>query len=294
VIRVSTRPDLRDALANLRKNDAKLGFVPTMGFLHEGHASLIRHARHSCDRVVVSLFVNPKQFGPNEDLERYPRDAERDQELCRREGVDILWMPRTEDVYPPGFRTEIHVQGLSDPLCGQMRPGHFTGVATVVARLLGLVRPDRAYFGQKDFQQWRILAQMVEDLALPVEIVRCPIVREPDGLALSSRNTYLSPEDRARALSLSRALARAMSAYLAGERQTDRLLAMARRHLADLDVEYLELRDLDSLQAVSTLDTHAVLAVAARLGQTRLIDNAILAPDSPDTDLPRLLEGAFL
>lgn len=294
MIRVSSRQELHDSLARLKTPAARVGFVPTMGYLHEGHASLIRLARQTSDLVVVSIFVNPKQFGPNEDLDRYPRDLDRDMQLCESEGVDLLFTPQPEDVYPPGFRTEVSVAGLTEPLCGESRPGHFTGVTTVVARLFGLVQPDRAFFGQKDFQQWRVIAQMVDDLALPVEVVRAPIVREADGLALSSRNTYLSSEDRSRALALSRALAQAMRAYVDGERSAERLLAAARSALTSVELEYLELRDADSLQPVSTLDGPAVMAVAARVGKTRLIDNALLAPESPDRGLPRLLEGAAL
>jgi pantoate--beta-alanine ligase len=265
-----------------------------MGYLHEGHASLMRLARQSSDLVVVSIFVNPKQFGPSEDLDRYPRDLERDMRLCEHEGVDLLFTPQSEDIYPPGFRTEVSVAGLTEPLCGASRPGHFTGVTTVVARLFGLVRPDRAFFGQKDFQQWRVIARMVEDLAMPVEIVPGPIVREADGLALSSRNTYLSNEDRQRALALSRALAQAMRMDLAGERSAESLQGAARSALSGLELEYLELRDADTLQPVAVLDAPAVMAVAAKVGKTRLIDNALLAPESPDRGLPRLLEGAAL
>ena len=294
MIRVSSRQELRDSLARLKKPEARVGFVPTMGYLHEGHASLIRLARQTSDLVVVSIFVNPKQFGPHEDLDRYPRDLSRDMQLCAQEGVDLLFTPQPEDIYPPGFRTEVAVAGLTEPLCGASRPGHFTGVTTVVARLFGLVRPDRAFFGQKDFQQWRVIAQMVEDLAMPVSVVRGPIVREADGLALSSRNTYLSNEDRRRALALSRALAMAMRMVLDGERSAERLLVAARSALSEVDLEYLELRDADTLQPVTSLDAPAVMAVAAKVGRTRLIDNALLASDSPDRDLPRLLEGAAL
>jgi pantoate--beta-alanine ligase len=294
VIRVSSRLELDESLDRLRTPGARLAFVPTMGYLHEGHASLIRLARQAADVVVVSIFVNPKQFGPNEDLDRYPRDLERDQALCDREGVDLLFTPTPDVVYPPGFATEVAVSGLTDALCGASRPGHFAGVTTVLARLFGLIRPDRAYFGQKDFQQWRVIARMVEDLAMPVEVVRAPLIREADGLALSSRNTYLSPEDRTRALALSRALAQAMRAYLAGERSAERLLAAARSELAGVDLEYLELRDADTLAPVANLHAPAVLALAAKVGKTRLIDNALLAPDSPDRGLSRLLEGATL
>ena len=294
MIRVSSRQELRDSLARLKKPEVRVGFVPTMGYLHEGHASLIRLARQTSEVVVVSIFVNPKQFGPTEDLDRYPRDLARDMQLCAQEGVDLLFTPQPEDVYPPGFRTEVSVSGLTEPLCGATRLGHFAGVTIVVARLFGLVRPDRAFFGQKDFQQWRVISQMVSDLALPVEVVRAPIVREGDGLALSSRNTYLSAEDRQRSLALSRALAQAMRMYLSGERSAERLLAAARAELSGLDVEYLELRDTDALQPVVAIDAPAVMAIAAKLGKTRLIDNALLAPDSPDRGLPRLLEGAAL
>lgn len=308
MIRVSTRAELREAMARLRAertpetpSDAlsvprgpRVGFVPTMGYLHEGHASLIRHAREASDLVLVSIFVNPKQFGPHEDLDRYPRDLARDTELCRTEGVDLLWTPSSADVYPPGFRTEVRVEGFTEGLCGASRPGHFAGVTTVVARLFGLVKPDLAFFGQKDFQQWRVLAQMAEDLAMDITIVRCPIVREEDGLALSSRNTYLAPDERLRARALSRALALAMRLYLEGERDAERLLDAARAALSDVALEYLELRDADSLMPVSTLQAPAVLAVAARIGKTRLIDNALLAPDSPDRGLANLLEGAAL
>lgn len=292
MIRVSSRHDLHASLASLRRPNARIGFVPTMGYLHQGHVSLIQHARNSSDLVVVSIFVNPKQFGPNEDLDRYPRDLDRDTRLCRESGVDLLWTPTPSDIYPPGFQTEVRVTALEAPLCGADRPGHFTGVATVVARLLGLVRPDVAFFGQKDFQQWRLIARMVEDLALGVSIVRCPIVREPDGLAMSSRNAYLSPDDRRRARALSRALSRAMRAYLAGERTASALLDAARPDLSGLDLQYLELRDADTLAPVERLEAPAVLAVAAKVGSTRLIDNVLLAPDSPDRGLERLLEGA--
>ena len=269
MIRVSSRLELDESLDRLRTPGARVAFVPTMGYLHEGHASLIRLARQTADVVVVSIFVNPKQFGPSEDLDRYPRDLDRDQALCDREGVDLLFTPTPDVVYPPGFATEVAVSGLTDSLCGASRPGHFAGVTTVLARLFG-------------------------DLAMPVEVVRAPLLREADGLALSSRNTDLSAEDRSRALALSRALAQAMRAYLAGERSAERLLAAARSELAGVDLEYLELRDADSLAPVAALDAPAVMVLAAKVGKTRLIDNALLAPDSPDRGLSRLLEGAAL
>lgn len=294
MIRAATRQELDLALARLRTPGARLALVPTMGFLHEGHASLFRLARKEADRVVVSLFVNPKQFGPNEDLDRYPRDLERDLAICRQEGVDLLFTPSPDVVYPPGFRTSVAVADLTAPMCGQTRPGHFTGVTTVLARLFGMIRPDMAVFGQKDFQQWRVVAQMVEDLALPIDIRRAPIVREADGLALSSRNTYLSPDERHRALALSRALAHVVRAYLDGVRSAEALLQLAQKHLEGLDVEYVDLRDVDRLQPVETLSEPAVMALAAKIGRTRLIDNALLAPESPDLGLVRLLEGALL
>lgn len=258
-----------------------------MGFLHEGHTSLMRQARRECGVVVASIFVNPKQFGPQEDLARYPRDLARDRALCEAAGVDVLFVPEVSEMYPPGFATEVTVSAeLTDKLCGAFRPGHFTGVTTVVAKLLNLVRPGRAYFGQKDFQQWRVLSQMARDLAIPTEIVRCPIVREADGLAMSSRNTYLGAEDRAAALRLSRALG--LLVARSQEQPLAEALAAARAHLEAeprLKVQYLEAVDAERLLPAGSAGPGTVALVAAQVGTTRLIDNAVLDPHGPDAAL---------
>lgn len=284
---VATGAELRAALQGATGG---IGFVPTMGYLHEGHSSLMRRARRECGVVVASIFVNPKQFGPTEDLARYPRDLARDRAVCEAAGVDVLFVPSVEEMYPAGFATEVSVAPeLTGGLCGAVRPGHFAGVTTVVAKLLNLVGPDRAYFGQKDFQQWRVLSRMAQDLAFPTEIVRCPIVREPDGLALSSRNTYLSDEDRRAALRLSRALGLLL-------RRSEALplseaLAEARAYLEAepaLSVQYLEAVDAERLSSASAAGPDTVALVAAQVGKTRLIDNAILDPHGPDAGLRAL------
>ena len=269
---VRTVADLRAVLPR----DGRIGLVPTMGALHEGHLSLLRRARAGSDVLVMSLFVNPAQFGPNEDLDAYPRDEARDARLAEAEGVDVLFAPPVEEVYPRGFATTVRVDGLADVLCGAQRPGHFEGVTTVVAKLLNMVRPDVAYFGQKDAQQAIVIRRMVRDLDMPVEIEVCPTVREPDGLALSSRNAYLSPEERALALGLSRALRAAERAVANGEIDAEAVLAAARGELGDLDAEYLELRSTEDLSPVERVNGSTLLAVAARVGRARLIDNAIL------------------
>ena len=269
--------DLRSELAG-RKDVA---LVPTMGFLHEGHLSLIRSARDECDVVVVSLFVNPKQFAEGEDLEAYPRDEARDAALAEESGADILFAPAHEEVYPAGFATTVEVTGLTDVLCGAARPGHFAGVTTVVTKLFNMVRPDVAYFGQKDAQQALVIRKLVRDLDMPVRIEICPTVREPDGLALSSRNAYLSEEERAQALGLSRALRTAEAAVARGVLDADAVLATARAELdaAGVEPEYLELRSAEDLSPVDRVNGSALLAVAARVGQARLIDNTILTGD---------------
>ncbi len=258
-----------------------VGLVPTMGFLHEGHLSLVRAARAECESVVVSIFVNPAQFGPGEDLARYPRDEERDLALLRDEGVDIVFMPPSEEVYPPGFDDWVEVTGpIAERLEGEHRPGHFRGVATVVARLFRVVQPDRAYFGEKDAQQLRVIRRMGADLGLPVEVVGLPIVREPDGLAMSSRNVYLSPAERVRALSLSRALAEAEESFRGGERDAAAIREAARRTLdaAGVEIDYVSVADEGTLEELVAIDRSALLLIAARVGKTRLIDNALLTP----------------
>jgi pantoate--beta-alanine ligase len=277
------RDELRAALAPARREGSSIGLVPTMGFLHEGHLSLLRAARAECDLVVMSLFVNPAQFGPGEDLARYPRDEERDLRLAAEAGVDLAYAPPVEAVYPVGFATKVEVGGgLTDVLDGdpaRRGRGHFRGVTTVVAKLFNSVGPDVAYFGQKDAQQVAVIRRMVRDLDIPVRIEVLPTVREPDGLAMSSRNAYLGPEDRERAVALSRALAAAERGAGAGSLQAG--LEAARRELAEagIEPEYLEARDAEQLQPVAELNGRPVLvAVAARLGGARLIDNVLIQP----------------
>ncbi|MBC7341006.1 MAG: pantoate--beta-alanine ligase [Clostridia bacterium] len=272
---------LRTYLREKRSQGASIGLVPTMGYFHEGHLSLMRAARQDNDVVVVSLFVNPTQFGPNEDLDRYPRDFDRDQRLAAEVGVDAIFAPTPEEMYPPGYATYVEVERLSQGLCGQSRPGHFRGVATVVCKLFNIVQPDRAYFGQKDFQQQLIIRRMVRDLNFPLTIVTVPTVREPDGLAMSSRNAYLSPEERKSALALIRSLKQGEALIRSGESQAQKIRqAMAETLGSDprVRIDYVEVRDPESLEPVSTIDGEVLLAVAAFVGQTRLIDNLVVAP----------------
>ncbi len=268
-----------------------LGFVPTMGYLHEGHLSLVRAARAQNPSVAVSIFVNPAQFGPGEDLDKYPRDLTRDLELLRSAGADLVWTPRGDDMYPPGFQTWITVENVAERLEGALRPGHFRGVATVVAKLFNAVQPDRAYFGQKDAQQVAVIRRMVRDLDMPVQIVVNPIVREPDGLAMSSRNVYLNPDERQAATVLSRALRAAQAAYQAGERDAARLREIALQVFAGEPlacVQYVDVADADTLEALQTLapGQRALLSTAAHVGATRLIDNLILSEDENPPSLP--------
>lgn len=261
----------------------RIGLVPTMGYLHEGHLSLVRIARPRCDLLVVSIFVNPTQFGPGEDYQRYPRDFQRDQALCRRNAVDIVFYPPVEEMYAPNASVYVDEERLSKVLCGASRPGHFRGVLTVVAKLFNIVRPDLAVFGQKDAQQLRLIQQMVRDLNFPVEIVVGPIVREPDGLAMSSRNTYLSSEERLQALCLTRALQRSRELVRAGERDASRLrsemIACIKEYpLARID--YVQIVDWETLQPVEMLERKSLAALAVWIGKTRLIDNAVLEPSA--------------
>ncbi len=264
-----------------RRAGKRLGFVPTMGALHEGHLSLVRAARASSDVVGASIFVNPTQFGPNEDLAKYPRSFERDCEMLEREGVQLLFAPSVEEMYPGGSVTWITVEGLSEKLDGRSRPGHFRGVATVVAKLFHVVEPDVAFFGQKDAVQVAVIRRMVRDLNLAVEIVVCPIVREADGLALSSRNAYLHPEQRKHALVLHRSLLRVRKLVEAGERNAFNLLAAGSEELAhenSVRLDYFEIVDPDTLDPVEDVSEGALVAVAAYVGSTRLIDNILLCP----------------
>jgi pantoate--beta-alanine ligase len=278
---VRTVRAVREAVRRERAAGASIGLVPTMGFFHEGHLSLIRRARGTCDFVVVSLFVNPAQFGPGEDLEAYPRDEQHDLALAEAEGVDVVFAPPAEEVYPEGFSTTVEVGGLTGTLegdPGQRGSAHFRGVTTVVTKLFNMVAPDVAFFGQKDAQQALVIQKLVRDLDIPVRIQVCPTVRDSDGLALSSRNAYLSPEERRRALGLSRALRAAEARVAAGELEAGAVLAAARRELAaaGVDPDYLELRSAGDLSPVERVNGSTLLTVAARVGRTRLIDNTIL------------------
>lgn len=275
---ITTAAELRRALAEARRADKRIGFVPTMGYLHDGHLALVEASRARCDITVVSIFVNPTQFGPNEDLSTYPRDFERDEKLCRDAGVAIVFAPVAQEIYPAQFETFVEPGELVKPLCGAFRPGHFRGVATVVCKLFNMVQPDAAFFGQKDFQQCAVVRRMAIDLNFPIEIVTVPTVREADGLAMRSRNRYLSDEERRRAHAISRGLFAAAGEFRAGERSAKKLVAIARWHLeAVVGLQYLELVDRDTLEpAESPLRRPVVLCAAAYVGSTRLIDNVIL------------------
>ncbi len=278
---VQTIPELHAVRVTLPE---PVGFVPTMGFLHEGHLSLVRAARAACASVVVSIFVNPTQFGPNEDFAAYPRDLARDLALLEPLGVDLVWAPQVEDLYPPAFQTWVVVEELTRPLEGAMRPGHFRGVTTVVAKLFNAVQPQRAYFGQKDAQQATVIRRMVFDLNYPIEIIVCPTVREPDGLAMSSRNTYLSPGERQAATVLFRALSAAQQAYRSGERRADQLRQIMQAILASEPLarpQYVSCADPETLQEIEgEVVSGALLSMAVFIGRTRLIDNLLLTEEN--------------
>lgn len=273
---VVTPQELREARALLKN---PVGFVPTMGYLHNGHVSLVKLARQSCASVIASIFVNPTQFSPIEDLNDYPRDIPGDLKKLEQPGVDLVWLPTPEIVYPKGFNTWVDVEGVSAPLEGAMRPGHFRGVATVVAKLFNLVRPDKAYFGQKDAQQVAVIKQMTRDLNFPIEIVVGPTIRELDGLAMSSRNSYLNPEERKAATILYRALTTAGAAYAAGERIGEALRTLMRKTIESeplAKVQYVSCADRDTLQELDRIANGALLSLAVYIGKTRLIDNFVL------------------
>lgn len=276
MLTVKTLIELRRSRDSL---SGRVGLVPTMGYLHEGHLSLVRRARDECEHVAVSIFVNPTQFGPQEDLSSYPRNLERDLSLLEPLGVDLVWVPSAEIMYPPGYQTWVEVEEITRPLEGAMRPGHFRGVATVVAKLFNAMQPHRAYFGQKDAQQAAVIRRMVRDLSYPIEIVVCPIVRETDGLAMSSRNVYLNPEQRRAATVLYRSLVAAKEAYEQGERKAEKLRATIQEVLASeplAKVQYVSCADPDTLEELETVTGKALLSMAVFVGQTRLIDNMIL------------------
>ncbi len=274
-----TIDDMRCASRAARLTGRSLGFVPTMGALHEGHLSLVRAAKARCDVVAASIFVNPLQFGANEDLAKYPRTFERDVTMLEEEAVDILFAPAVGEMYPAGAVTYVTVEGLSEKLCGRSRPGHFRGVTTVVAKLFHIVEPDFAFFGQKDAAQSTIIRRMVQDLNIPIEIVVCPIVREPDGLAMSSRNAYLGPQERKSALVLNRALTRVKSRFDQGERNAAILIEVGKQTVqqeSGARLDYFEIVDPFTLDPVQQLSTGGLVAIAAFLGKTRLIDNILL------------------
>jgi len=266
-----------------RGEGKSIALVPTMGYLHAGHASLMHGGRSQCDLLVASIFVNPAQFGAGEDFNSYPRDLERDMTIAAAAGVDLIFAPKASDMYPAGYQTWVDVETLTLPLCGASRPGHFRGVTTVVCKLFTIVQPNVAFFGLKDYQQLAVIRRMTADLNLPVEIVGMPIVREADGLAMSSRNSYLSPENRAKALCLSRAIRTARAAYLGGERDVASLDRIAREQIAAVDgaqIDYLEFRHGASLELQQQADDNTLLALAVKIGSTRLIDNCILGDDN--------------
>jgi pantoate--beta-alanine ligase len=278
---LKTIEEMRAFSRAARKQGARIGLVPTMGALHEGHLSLVRAARDKSEVVAVSIFVNPIQFGPNEDFAKYPRTLERDWELLEREKVGVIFAPSPEQMYGSGALTWVTVEGLSQRLCGRSRPGHFRGVTTVVAKLFNIVEPDIACFGQKDAAQVAIIRRMVCDLNIPVAIEVCPIVREPDGLALSSRNMYLHPGERKSALVLYRSLQRAREWFENGERDAAKLIAAGKQEFAKepaAGLDYFEVVDPDSLEPMASIPKRALIAVAAFIGNTRLIDNIVVNP----------------
>jgi pantoate--beta-alanine ligase len=281
---IASPQEMQARAAQWRGAGRKIAFVPTMGYFHQGHVSLMEYGRKLGDKLVVSLFVNPTQFGPAEDLDRYPRDLERDAEMAEKAGVDVLFTPTAEQMYPPGYQTYVTVDGLSQGLCGAFRPGHFRGVATVVCKLFNLVMPHTAIFGEKDYQQLMVIKRMVADLNLPVEVVGCPIVREEDGLAMSSRNTYLSPEQRRSALSLQRSLTAARRLVSACKNSREEILAVLRQIISqepDTRIDYLALVDPETLEEVEAVQGAARLAMAVWVGNTRLIDNSLLVESKP-------------
>lgn len=278
MIIIKTVADMQAQARAWRQNGERIGFVPTMGYLHEGHLSLVRLAKNDCGKVVVSVFVNPTQFGPDEDLDRYPRDFEGDEQKCREEGVAAVFYPDATELYPSDFSTWVVEEALSAPLCGRSRPVHFRGVTTIVAKLFNAVLPDVAMFGQKDAQQAFVIKRMVRDLNFPVDIVVGPIVREPDGLAMSSRNAYLTDDERRRALSIHRGIEAARRSYEHGERTAKvlRKRVLDQLQAAHADVDYVEIVSRQTLQPLDTVNEPALLAVAAIFGQSRLIDNCFL------------------
>ncbi|NTU90053.1 MAG: pantoate--beta-alanine ligase [Actinobacteria bacterium] len=279
MIIATTVAEVREHVQSWKMNGLSIGLVPTMGFLHEGHASLMERATRECDRVVVSIFVNPIQFGPTEDLESYPRDFESDSALCAEKGVALVFHPEATEMYAPDFCTYVDMDRVTKTLCGASRPTHFRGVCTVVSKLINITKPDRSYFGQKDAQQLAVVRRMVRDLDMDVEIIGCPIVRETDGLAKSSRNTYLRPEERIAALVLSRALGAGRQMVAEGGRDSNEILSVM-RSVIDTEplarIDYVEIVDGVSMQPIESVNTGTLIAMAVYIGRTRLIDNFIV------------------
>ncbi|MBQ2263824.1 MAG: pantoate--beta-alanine ligase [Oscillospiraceae bacterium] len=276
---VETIAEVRAQVKQWRQEGLTVGFVPTMGYLHEGHLSLIERARRENDRVAVSIFVNPTQFGPNEDLASYPRDLEHDAALCEGVGTDLIFHPEPAEMYPEGFCSYVDMDVLTQELCGLSRPVHFRGVCTVVSKLFHIVQPDRAYFGEKDAQQLAVIKRMVQDLNMDLEVIGCPIVREEDGLAKSSRNTYLSPEERRAALVLSRSIAEGRKLAESGETDAEKLVQAMRAVIAEeplARIDYVKVVDLLTMQQISRLDRPFLAAMAVYIGKTRLIDNFMM------------------
>ncbi|MDA1054144.1 MAG: pantoate--beta-alanine ligase [Planctomycetota bacterium] len=277
-----TRAEVQHCIQAAREGGKRLGLVPTMGALHEGHLSLVRAAQRSCDFVVVTIFVNPAQFSPTEDFSKYPRTIDADLEALRDLGVDLVFMPDREELYPGGFSTYVLPPAVADPFEGQVRPGHFRGVATIILKLFHLLPTDVAFFGQKDYQQCQVIRQMVEDLNVPIEIQACPIIREPDGLAMSSRNRYLSPDERRRAVSLSAAVGEAVRQVQAGTTETSVITERMHdilRKAGVTKVDYAAIADATTLEVINRIDRPAVALIAAYVGATRLIDNALLTAE---------------
>lgn len=291
---INTITEMRNGVDRLYGEERRIGFVPTMGYLHEGHLSLMRHARTRCDSLVVSIFVNPTQFGPHEDLENYPRDFERDCELCENEEVDIVFHPSASEIYPPGHKVVVGEIPHAKGLCVALRPGHFQGVVTIVTILFDLVRPHVAVFGQKDAQQARIIQQLQQDLELQLDVLIAPTVRESDGLAMSSRNAYLTPRQREQAVCLSQALELARGAYDQGERDANVLRDRVRKYIGQFDtaeIDYVEIVDWRTFDAATRLDDWCLLALAAGFGAARLIDNVNLSGAEWPGFLPRSSTG---
>ncbi|RYD02832.1 hypothetical protein N752_22725 [Desulforamulus aquiferis] len=271
--------EIRPLIKSIRLENKTVGLVPTMGYLHEGHLALVREARQCCDFVVMSIFVNPTQFGPKEDFGSYPRDLQRDSALAADAGVDIIFAPEVEEMYPQGFRTSVDVEGITDVLCGAARPGHFRGVATVVTKLFNIVQPDRAFFGQKDYQQVLVIKGLVRDLNINIKVVDVPIARESDGLALSSRNVYLSESEREAAKVLSRSLAKAQEQVANGIRSIEEIRGLVVSEIESeplARIDYVEIRSIPDLKDLKVLEDRALLALAVKFGNTRLIDNKVL------------------